>query len=198
MDPDDWYPEPDILEVLYSKAIQNNVNICGGSFSEFRDGNIKSAKGLSYTLQLITPHVTNRANSYMDDVPLIQDRFIQTIMLSPEDAESRGISDGDEVYVYNDLGCVKRPATVSKKIAKGVVALNHGAYYRPSLTETYEAWFDTDGDGIPEKHITPVDLGGNPNVITDERNSGVTHPYRRHLGVNANGHACEVSKVKPI
>ena len=42
MDADDWYPVPDVLEALYSKAIQNNVNICGGSFSEFRDGEIKT------------------------------------------------------------------------------------------------------------------------------------------------------------
>jgi anaerobic dimethyl sulfoxide reductase subunit A len=133
----------------------------------------------------------------MDDVPMIQDRFVQSIMLSPEDAEKRGIADGDEVYAYNDYGCVKRPARVTKKMAAGVVALSHGAYYRPSLTETYEAWFDTDGDGVAEKHITPVDLGGNPNVITGDRNCGVTHPYRKLLGLNANGEACEVSREKP-
>jgi len=37
MDPDDWYPENDILEVLYNKAKENNVLICGGSFSELND-----------------------------------------------------------------------------------------------------------------------------------------------------------------
>ena len=35
MDPDDWYPERDILETLYISAIEHNVNICGGSFSEY-------------------------------------------------------------------------------------------------------------------------------------------------------------------
>lgn len=35
MDPDDWYPEDDILQTLYDAAIENNVNICGGSFSEY-------------------------------------------------------------------------------------------------------------------------------------------------------------------
>ena len=166
-------------------------------YEDIRDGNVKSAKGLSYTLQLITPHVTNRANSYMDDIPMIQDRFVQAIVLSPEDAEKRGIVEGDEVYIYSDYGCVRRPASISKKMAIGVVALCHGAYYRPSLTETFEAWIDTDGDGIAEKHITPVDLGGNPNVIIRDRNSGVMNPYRNLLGLNANGEACEVSKVKP-
>jgi glycosyltransferase involved in cell wall biosynthesis len=35
MDPDDWYPESDILETLYITAKEHNVNICGGSFSEY-------------------------------------------------------------------------------------------------------------------------------------------------------------------
>ena len=34
MDPDDYYPEADCLEVLYNNAIENNTLICGGSFSE--------------------------------------------------------------------------------------------------------------------------------------------------------------------
>ena len=38
MDPDDWYPEEDILEVLYDKAIQHNVDVSGGSFSDEKDG----------------------------------------------------------------------------------------------------------------------------------------------------------------
>lgn len=37
MDPDDWYPENDILEVLYQKAIKNNALICGGEFSDYND-----------------------------------------------------------------------------------------------------------------------------------------------------------------
>ena len=43
MDADDWYPEDDILETLYSKAKDNNVLICGGSFSYFKNG-IQSSK----------------------------------------------------------------------------------------------------------------------------------------------------------
>lgn len=33
MDSDDYYPQNDILETLYNKAKENNVLICGGSFS---------------------------------------------------------------------------------------------------------------------------------------------------------------------
>lgn len=38
MDPDDFYLEKDTLECLYVNASENNVNICGGSFSGYRNG----------------------------------------------------------------------------------------------------------------------------------------------------------------
>ena len=38
MDADDWYPDSDILETLYNKAKLNNASICGGSFSNSKNG----------------------------------------------------------------------------------------------------------------------------------------------------------------
>lgn len=35
MDPDDWYPDCDVLETLYNNALQNNTLICGGEFSDY-------------------------------------------------------------------------------------------------------------------------------------------------------------------
>lgn len=40
MDPDDFYPENNVLENLYNKAIENNALICGGSFSRYDNGKI--------------------------------------------------------------------------------------------------------------------------------------------------------------
>lgn len=41
MDPDDWYPESDILETLYSTAKRERVCICGGSLEEHKpDGTV--------------------------------------------------------------------------------------------------------------------------------------------------------------
>ncbi|MCD8369323.1 MAG: glycosyltransferase, partial [Clostridiales bacterium] len=42
MDPDDYYPEEDCLEVLYDQAVNNQVRICGGSFSEIRGDQIRT------------------------------------------------------------------------------------------------------------------------------------------------------------
>ena len=38
MDPDDWYPDKEILETLYVGAEKNNVSIAGGSFMDYHDG----------------------------------------------------------------------------------------------------------------------------------------------------------------
>lgn len=40
MDPDDYYPSNDILEFLYNSARKHEVNICGGSLSSLKNGNI--------------------------------------------------------------------------------------------------------------------------------------------------------------
>jgi len=40
MDPDDFYPDNDILESLYNNAIENNVYICGGSLCSLRNKTI--------------------------------------------------------------------------------------------------------------------------------------------------------------
>lgn len=42
MDPDDFYPETDVLESLYLKAKEHEVLICGGSYSHYKDGEITS------------------------------------------------------------------------------------------------------------------------------------------------------------
>lgn len=42
MDPDDFYPTNDILETLYKNAKKYKVNISGGSFSDYVNGEIKN------------------------------------------------------------------------------------------------------------------------------------------------------------
>lgn len=43
MDPDDFYPDDDILEALYKNAKKHKVQICGGSFSELHEnGNVRT------------------------------------------------------------------------------------------------------------------------------------------------------------
>ena len=47
MDPDDWYPDADVLRILYDKALESGLMIIGGSFGEWTEGQlVTSFKGL--------------------------------------------------------------------------------------------------------------------------------------------------------
>ncbi len=156
------------------------------------------AKGIKYTLQFITPHLAQRALSTYGNVPVIAEQRPHVVEMHPEDAIKRDINDGNTVYVFNDYGCIKLPVMLTRRILPGVVSIGQGVCYRPSTTETYEAWFDADNDEKPEKYVVPVDVGGCTNSITGDLNSGVIDPFFCGLGLNAGGALCEISLEKPL
>ena len=44
----------------------------------------------------------------------------------------RGITSGDQVRVFNDLGATELPAKVTDRIAPGVISIKEGAWYTPN------------------------------------------------------------------
>lgn len=164
----------------------------------------KSLGGRTYTLQLTSPHLIQRSHSQYDNVTMIGDCYERGVMIHPDDAKKRGIKDGDLVYVYNDYGCTKIPAVVTKRQCPGSVAVGQGSWYQPSKTEFYKAIFDGNYDGKPEVHKVPVDVGGCLNVLTRDKVVGSPDPVMHVLspsggsgGMAINGRAVEVSKSLP-
>ncbi|MFC1916609.1 molybdopterin-dependent oxidoreductase [Chloroflexota bacterium] len=101
-----------------------------------------------YPLQLISPHPKVRVHSALYNVDWLMEVDPQVVWLNPVDAEARGITDGDEVYVFNDRGKMIIPVWVTKRIIPGVVCIFEGAWYTP------------DENGI--------DHGGCANVLTKD------------------------------
>jgi len=115
-----------------------------------------------FPLQLVTTHFKRRTHSQFDRVSWLRELLPQAISINPIDAEARGISDGDEVRVFNDRGEVIVPAIVTERIMLGVVDLPQGAWYSP----------DERG----------VDRGGCANVLTrDAHSPGGAYCYNTSL-----------------
>ena len=115
-----------------------------------------------YPLQLLTNHFKRRSNAQFETFPWLQELVKQALVIHPRDAETRGIEDGDLVYVYNDRGGTVVPAWVTGRIMPGVVILPQGAWYAP------------DENGI--------DRAGSANVLTrDEPSPAGSFAYNSAL-----------------
>ena len=105
-------------------------------------------------LHIVSPHPFNRIHSQFAQSDLrhelnIEDR--EWVRVNPEDAEKRGIADGDLVELHNERGAVIAGARVDDGIMPGVISLYEGA------------WLSLDGKGRCNS--------GAINVLTSSRPS---------------------------
>ena len=85
-----------------------------------------------YPLALISPSSERTVSSTLGELP----RPDVKLTMSPEDARARGLSDGDLVRVFNELGEVHCPLTVAPNIRPGVVSLPKGIWRRSTRNNT--------------------------------------------------------------
>ena len=118
-----------------------------------------SRESTKYPLQLIGHHFKQRTHSSYGNVDWMREAHHQTVWLNPIDASERGISNDDDVFIYNDRGTVLIPARVTERIAPGVVSLPQGAWFTPKSSSEVTPPSGANPD-------LPVDTGGNTNTLT--------------------------------
>ena len=106
-------------------------------------------ESLKYPLQALGHHYMPRVHSTHDGIDWLEEAFPQRVFINPVDARPRGITDGDEVLVFNDRGKMRIRCRLTQKIMPGVVNIPQGA------------WWEPDKEG--------VDRRGNVNVLTSHR-----------------------------
>ena len=80
--------------------------------------------GGEYPLQLIAvPSVETLNSIFLERDELVEGRGPMVMVIHPDDADVRSISDGDEIVAFNDLGEVPFSARVTPLVAKGAVAV---------------------------------------------------------------------------
>lgn len=115
-----------------------------------------------YPLQLIGWHTKRRCHSIHDNNQAMHAIDPQALWMHPKDAQARGITEGQQVLIWNDRGRVQIGAHLTDRIMPGVVALSQGAWYAPDENGT--------------------DHGGCINVLTSLRPT----PYARGNGQHTN------------
>jgi anaerobic selenocysteine-containing dehydrogenase len=83
----------------------------------------------NHPLALISPATSKTVSSTLGEFNLAS----MKLTIHPGDAASRGISSGDRVRVFNELGEVECPALVDAHVRAGVVHLPKGAWMKSSL-----------------------------------------------------------------
>jgi anaerobic dimethyl sulfoxide reductase subunit A len=89
----------------------------------------------TYPLMAISGHGRYRLHSWQDGDPMLrEDVYRHSVWISVADAQQRGISDGDQVRVYNDTGQIVLPAYVTSKIVPGTVNICEGGWFTPNAS----------------------------------------------------------------
>ena len=113
-----------------------------------------------YPLQCIGPHAKTRINSTYDENTWMEEAEPRTMWISPQDAASRNITDGDKVKVFNDRGALFARARVTRRVRPGVVSVPQGGWYTP------------DGNGVCQR--------GSVNVLTSQKPTPLAHGNGQH------------------
>jgi len=153
---------------LYSQKIADmNLPDCPGHPSWFEPRDRKSGNHRVHPLALISGQPGTRLHSQLDNgatslAAKVQQR--EPVLINPEDAAERGISNGDVVELFNSRGKCLAGARITDEIRKGCVFLWTGAWYDPDFSD-------------PDHR----DRHGNPNVLThDLRTSSLTQSTAAH------------------
>ena len=85
-----------------------------------------------YPFAVCSPKSRARTHSIHGNQPKLARVDKDDVWIHPHDAASRGITSGDQVRVFNDLGATELPAKVTERIAPGVISIKEGAWYTPN------------------------------------------------------------------
>ncbi|EKE43814.1 DmsA [Oceaniovalibus guishaninsula JLT2003] len=139
----DFYTDPEAnplhtatgkIEMFCEEIAGFNLDDCPGMpvWMEKHEylGNAKEGQ-----VHVVSPHPWYRLHSQMDQSETLRDLYKidgrEPVRINRQDAEARGIADGDPVELFNDRGTIIVGAVLSDDIRPGVVSVYEGVW--PSL-----------------------------------------------------------------
>ena len=141
---------------IFSKTIDSfNYNDCPGHPTWMEPDEWLGAEEKAYPLHLISNQPKTKLHSQMDNGTLsssIKIKGHQPLEMNPDDAKSRGITQGDIVRVFNGRGSCLCGVNITADVMPGVVIISTGSWYDPAEPNDPKSMC---------KH-------GNPNVLSPD------------------------------
>lgn len=142
---EDWREDPNenpmdtpsgLLEITSSQLEEYDLDDCPATPKWIEPGEWLGAdKASEYPFHLSTPHPRRRLHSQFDNVPLLRKHMKvanrEPVWINAQDAEEKGIEDGDVVRVWNDRGQTLAGAIVTERMKPNHVALSYGSWWEP-------------------------------------------------------------------
>ncbi|WP_068088596.1 trimethylamine-N-oxide reductase TorA [Polycladidibacter stylochi] len=127
---------PSGLVEIFSKTIDDmGYDDCKGHATWFEPIEwLGSKKAEKYPLHMLSPHPVERIHSQTNNISTRENYVVadrEPVWMSEEDAQARGINDGDVVRVFNDRGETLAGAYVTKDLRAGVIRLREGGWFDP-------------------------------------------------------------------
>lgn len=141
------------IEIFSQTVDEMNYDDCFGHPTWIEPEEYRGNTTAEYPLALVTPHLPYRLHSQLAATSLRNEYAVngrEPVIIHPADAESRRITSGDIVRVFNQRGEILCGAVVSDNIVQGTIAIHEGA------------WFDP--QDLAKGNVRCVN--GNPNVLT--------------------------------
>ena len=141
---------------IFSETIDSfNYEDCPGHPTWMEPTEWLGAKDKAYPLHLISNQPKTKLHSQMDNGTLsssIKIKGHQPLEMNPDDAKSRGITQGDIVRVFNGRGSCLCGVNITADVMPGVVIISTGSWYDPAEPNDPKSMC---------KH-------GNPNVLSPD------------------------------
>ena len=88
---------------------------------------VRRGQSAGYPLRMIGMREVRSENSWMHNSPLLmRGERVHRALMHTDDAQARGIADGDVVEVSSPHGCIALPVALTTDLVRGTVAIPHG------------------------------------------------------------------------
>ena len=100
---------------------------------------IRKGKNMGkYPFYMMTPNTKNSIHSQFHNLEVIREVMPEPyVTLNPADAERKGISDGENVRVFNDRGELKLKAKYDFSIKRGCIVVYNGWWYKDAAAVNF-------------------------------------------------------------